>query len=62
MLSTYTYQIQFTVHYEDGRTLTDSRKIRASKSEEVNTAFTEILKNEYPNLGISDLKIFQVEE
>jgi hypothetical protein len=62
MLKNYTYQIQFTVHYEDGRKLTECRNIRASSSEEVNAAFIEILKNEYPNLGVDNLKIHQVKE
>ena len=62
MLNTYLYQIQFTVHYDDGRQLTDNRQVRAGTSEEVNEAFVEILKNEYPNLGIGDIKIFQIKE
>ena len=60
MLNIYTYQIQFTVHYDDGRTLTECRKIQAKNSEELNAAFIEILKNEYPNLGIDNLKVSQV--
>jgi len=60
MLSIYTYQIQFTVHYPDGRTLTESRKIQAGTSDEINAAFVEILKNEYPDLGVDDLKIYQI--
>ena len=62
MLNSYLYQIQFTVHYDDGRSLTESRQVRAATSEEVNAAFVEILKNEYPDLNISDLKIYQAKE
>ena len=62
MLSTYNYQVQFTVHYEDGRELTECRNIRASSSEEINSAFVEILKNEYPDLGISNLKYHQLKD
>jgi hypothetical protein len=62
MLNSYTYQIQFTVHYDDGRQLTECRSIRASSSEELNASFIEILKNEYPNLGISDLKFHQTDK
>jgi len=62
MLRTHTYQVQFTVHYDDGRELTECRNIRASSTEELNAAFIEILKNEYPNLGIDNLKVHQINE
>jgi hypothetical protein len=62
LLNTYTYQLQFIVHLPDGRQLTESRKIRASNSEEINAAFIEILKNEYPNQNVSGLTIFQTKD
>ena len=61
MLTSYTYQIQFTVHYDDGRQLIESRKICAGSTTELNEKFIEVLKNEFPDLSINNLKISQVE-